>query len=112
MTTQSDMANCISKMLLLGMSLEDAIARSTVNPARAIHRESELGTLGVGRGADIAVFEMANGVFAFKDAWSKKNLGTKRLECVLTVRDGKLVFDRDGRGFPLWTTAGEYEVIQ
>jgi dihydroorotase len=112
MTSQSDMANCISKMLLLGMSLEDAIARSTANPARAIHRESELGTLGVGRGADIAVFELANGVFAFKDAWSKKNLGTKRLECVLTVRDGKLVFDRDGRGFPLWTTAGEYEVIQ
>ena len=25
--------------------------------------------------------------------------------------DGKLVFDREGLGFPLWSTAGEYEVI-
>ena len=111
LTSQSDMANCISKMMLLGMSLQDAVLRSTVNAARAIHRESELGTLGEGRIADIAVFQLSSGVFAFKDAWKMKNLGTRRLECVLTVRDGRLVFDRDGRGFPLWTAAGAYEVL-
>jgi dihydroorotase len=108
---QSDMPNCISKMMLLGMSLPDAILRSTVNPAKSIHRYPELGTLNQGAVADIAVFALPTGVFVFKDSWHVKRLGTKRLECVLTVRDGKLVFDRDGLGFPLWSTAGEYEVI-
>src|SRR5258708_18100774 len=74
---QSDMPNCMSKMMLLGMSLSDAVLRSTVNPAKAIKRYPELGTLGVGRGADIAVLELQNGVFAFKDAWPAKRLGTR-----------------------------------
>jgi dihydroorotase len=108
---QSDMPNCISKMMLLGMSLPDAILRSTVNPAKSIHRYPELGTLNQGAVADIAVFALPTGVFAFKDSWHVKRLGTRRLECVLTVRDGKLAFDRDGLGFPLWSAAGEYEVI-
>jgi len=108
---QSDMPNCISKMLLLGMSLPDAILRSTVNPARAIHRFPELGTLSENAVADVAVFALPSGIFAFKDSWHVKRLGTRRFECVLTVRDGKLVYDRDGLGFPLWTAAGAYEVI-
>ena len=40
------------------MRLQDAIARSTVNPARAIKRFPEIGTLGEGRVADLAVFEL------------------------------------------------------
>ena len=111
MIPQSDMANCISKLMNLGMKLQDAIARSTVNPARAIKRFPELGTLGEGKVADIAVFELKTGVFAFKDAWSKKLLGTQKLECVATIRNGRLVADLNGLGFPLWNTAGEYEVI-
>ena len=100
MIPQSDMPNCISKLLLLGMSLEDAIARSTVAPAKAIHRFPDLGTLGPGKEADVGVFALRTGVFAFKDAWGKKALGGRKLECVLTVRAGKIVFDLDGRSFP------------
>lgn len=112
MIQESDMPNCISKMMLLGMPLQRAIERSTVNPARAIHKFPELGTLAEGRVADIAVLQLRKGVFAFKDAWSKKRLGTQKLECVLTVRDGKIVFDLNGLSFPLWTAAGIYEVIE
>jgi dihydroorotase len=108
---ESDMPNCISKLMNLGMKLQDAILRSTVNPAKAISRFPELGTLGEGRTADIAVLELRSGVYAFKDAWQKKFIGTQKLECALTVRNGKVVYDRDGRGFPEWTKAGEYEVI-
>src|SRR5271165_3501294 len=50
---QSDMPNVMSKMMLLGMTLEDVILRSTVNPAKEIGRFPELGTLGVGSIADI-----------------------------------------------------------
>lgn len=103
MIPQSDMPNCISKMITLGMPLEDAIARSTVNPARAIRRFPEVGTMGEGSIADVSVFSMRDGVFAFKDAWGHKMLGTKKLECVLTVRAGRIVFDENGISRPLWS---------
>jgi len=111
MIQQSDMPNVMSKMMLLGMSLQDVVLRSTVNPAKEIGRYPEIGTLGVGRGADIAVFENQTGVFAFKDAWPAKKLAAHRLECVLTIRDGRIVYDRDGRTFPAWKSAGDYGVI-
>jgi dihydroorotase len=91
---QSDMPNVMSKMMLLGMSFQEVLVRSTVNPAKEIGRYPDLGTLGVGRVADIAVLEEQSGVFAFKDAWPARRLGTKRLECVLTVRGGKVVYER------------------
>ncbi|HEU0119059.1 MAG TPA: amidohydrolase/deacetylase family metallohydrolase [Bryobacteraceae bacterium] len=111
MMAESDMPNCISKMLNLGMPLYEAILRSTVNPAKAIHHFPEHGTLSEGSVADVAVFALRKGVFAYKDAWSHKALGNQKLECVLTIRNGEEVFDRDGRGFPEWTKAGKYEVI-
>jgi len=103
MLPQVNVPNCISKLMALGMTLPDAILRATVNPARAIKRFPELGTLGEGRGADIAVFELQSGVFALIDSAQKKLMATQRLECVLTVRDGKVVHDVNGLSFPLWS---------
>jgi len=94
---QSDMPNVMSKMMLLGMSFQEVLVRSTMNPAKEMGRYPELGTLGVGRVADIAVIEEQSGVFAFKDSWPAKRLGTKRLEAVLTMRDGKVVYERPSR---------------
>jgi len=112
MLPQVTMPNCISKLMALGMQLSDAIRRSTEAPARAIHRYPELGTLGEGRVADIAVFKLQHGTFALKDSWNAKLLATRQLECVLTIRNGELVYDLDGLAFPLWSTAGDYEVIR
>ncbi|MBI3696186.1 MAG: amidohydrolase/deacetylase family metallohydrolase [Acidobacteria bacterium] len=69
--------NCISKLMSLGMTLPDAIRRVTVNPAQAIHRFPEIGTLEEGRTADIAVFALETGAFAFADSRYRKNLGTR-----------------------------------
>jgi dihydroorotase len=93
---EPDMPNCMSKMMALGMSLGDAVLRSTVNPAKEIARYPELGTLGVGAGADVTVLDLRSGVFALKDSWGAKRLTTKRLECALTIRAGKIVYERDG----------------
>jgi len=98
------MPNVMSKMILLGMKLEDVIFRSTVTPAKEIGRYPELGTLGQGKTADIAVLENQHGVFAYKDSWPAKKLANQRLDCVLTIRDGKIVYDRDGRSFPAWSS--------
>lgn len=99
---QVDMPNCMSKLMNLGMGLNEAVMRSTVSPAKAIRKFPELGTLGQGKGADIAVFDLEKGVFAFMDARRNKLLGKERLHCVLTVRDGKIVFDENGLSFPPW----------
>ena len=62
-----NMADCISKLINLGMPLAEAIQRATVNPAKAIRKYPELGTLGEGRAADIAAWQMQEGAFAFID---------------------------------------------
>jgi dihydroorotase len=97
--TQSDMPNCMSKMLTLGMELKEIVYRSTVTPARAINHFPEIGTLGEGREADIAVLALEEGVFAYHDAWEMKRLGTRRIANVLTIRSGEIVYDRDARSF-------------
>jgi dihydroorotase len=112
MMQQADMPNCMSKLMNLGMTLQDAVIRSTVAPAKAIHRFPALGTLGLDRTADIAVLQLQRGVFAFKDAWGKKLLGAQKLEAVMTIRDGKVAYDVKGLAYPRWQDAGEYMVIQ
>src|SRR5437867_32915 len=111
MGPESDLANCISKMLLLGMKLPDAIRRATARPAEILRRFPELGSLAEGRAADVAVFELRHGVFAYKDALQMKRLGTERLVAVLTLRDGRVVYDLNGLAFPEWKDAGRYERI-
>src|SRR3954463_3955987 len=60
------MNNVMSKFLSMGVPLEDVIRRSTVNPANEIHRP-ELGTLSVGKDADIAVLEEEHEKFGYID---------------------------------------------
>jgi predicted amidohydrolase len=83
-----------------------------MRPAQVIKKFPEIGTLSEGKVADIAVLALREGVFAFKDSWNVKRLGEKKLEAVATIRNGALVFDAEGRAFPEWTTAGDYEVIR
>jgi dihydroorotase len=94
---QSNMPDVMSKLMLLGISFDEVLVRATANPAKAIGRYPQLGTLGVGQVADIAVLEEETGVFVFKDSWPAKRLGTKRLENVLTIRAGKIVYERNPR---------------
>ena len=109
--SQPDMPNCISKMMRLGMPLREAIRRSTVIPAESIDKFPEIGTLGEGKIADIAVLAVERGIFSFKDAWGKKLMADRRAHAVLTVRNGEIVFDEDGLAFPLWSEAGDYDKI-
>lgn len=112
MGPKSDMANAITKMMSLGMELPEAIKRSTVAPAKAIGKFPEIGTLSVGKEADIAVFRVEEGVFALMDAWKKKRLARKYLSPILTVRAGAVVVDLEGLGSPEWQEAGEYVRVQ
>ena len=89
------MLNVMSKFLNLGMSLDDIILRSTSNPAHEIKRD-DLGTLSVGAEADVAVLKVERGSFGFTDSLGARMTGTQRLECELTLRAGKMVWDLNG----------------
>ena len=95
-----DMPTTLSKFLNLGMSLSDVIERATINPARAIHREESLGTLDVGREADLAVFEVIEGDHEFKDVNLISRRGSQRLFCRLAIRAGSIL-DPEEEGLPL-----------
>ena len=96
-----DLANVISKFLNMGMTIEDAVARTTVNPARVINRP-ELGNLSAGAEADVAVFSLRKGDFGFLDVRGTKLKGNQKLEAELTLRAGKVVWDLNGLAAPLW----------
>lgn len=95
-----DMLNVMSKFMLMGMNLKEVIAASTWHPAKAIKRE-ELGNLSVGAPADITVLEVREGRFGFFDYTGYKMEGDKKLECELTIRDGKIVYNLNGIANPI-----------
>ena len=84
-----DMPSVMSKFLHLGMSLEDVILKSTWIPAQAIDQGANLGTLKKGTVADIFVFELAEGSFAFEDTHLRTEQGSRRITPVLTIKGGK-----------------------
>jgi dihydroorotase len=96
-----DQLNVMSKFLNMGMDLQQVIRASTWTPAQVIHRE-ELGSLSVGSGADVAIFSLQKGKFGFIDSSGFRLDGTQKLQCELTIRDGKVVYDYNGISRPAW----------
>lgn len=86
-----DFPNCLSKFLLLGMSLDQVIACGTSNAARTIDAFKDRGTLKVGAPADVAILELREGNFDFVDNYKNVRMGRQRLFPSATVLGGKLV---------------------
>ncbi|MBM3402201.1 MAG: amidohydrolase/deacetylase family metallohydrolase [Bacteroidetes bacterium] len=96
-----DMANVMSKFLVMGMSIQDVILRSTWNPANVI-QHPELGHLSVGAEADVTVFNIREGKFGYMDARGAVFNGTKKIEAELTLMAGKVAWDLNGLSAPQW----------
>lgn len=98
------MTNVLSKFLAMGVPLQDLIQRSTVNPAREIRRP-ELGTLSVGKDADVAVLEEQHGDFGYIDCGAAKMKGNVKLVARMTVRAGRILYDPTGLSMVEWEKA-------
>ena len=96
-----DIVNVMSKFLNLGMPLEEVVLKSTWNPARFIRREKH-GHLSVGAPADVAVLRLDRGSFGFIDTDKMLMKGTQRLACEMTVLDGNVMWDLNGRASDPW----------
>jgi len=86
-----DFPNVMSKFLMLGMPLDQVIARATGNPARVFKVFAGRGTLNVGSPADVAVLELRDGTFEFVDNYQNKRTGRQRLFPAGTVLGGMRV---------------------
>jgi dihydroorotase len=98
------MAQTMSKFLAMGMPFAEVVQRSTSNPAQLIGRP-DLGTLSPGAAADIAVFQILQGAFRFADCGKACISGSQKLECRLTVRAGRVLYDPTGLTMPDWEQA-------
>jgi dihydroorotase len=81
------------KFLMLGLALEEVLARITVRPARAIGAV-ELGSLAVGAPADLAVLELRDEAHPLTDSPGEIRLAPQRLICHLTVANGRVIYER------------------
>ena len=86
-----DLATTVMKFVHLGLSLDDAIARATVYPARAMGVAEEVGGLRVGMAADVAAFELQEGQFSFYDAADVVRTARQRLAPRVVVKSGRVV---------------------
>ncbi|MEO6187283.1 MAG: amidohydrolase/deacetylase family metallohydrolase [Ginsengibacter sp.] len=84
--------NVLSVFLAMGLDMSQVISRSTWEPAKVIKHE-ELGNLSVGSIADIAVLSLRQGKFGFRDIAGNKLAGSQKLECELTIKDGRIIYD-------------------
>ena len=96
-----NMLNVMSKVLNLGVPLSDVIKMSTLNPANQM-RQTHLGHLSEGAVADVAVLRLDHGRFGLVDAQGSRFDATQLLECELTLREGAVVWDLNGRTKPDW----------
>jgi dihydroorotase len=106
-----DVLNVMSKLLNIGMSLQDVVTRATWNPAREIKR-TDLGSLTPGGAADLAVLRIEKGQFGFVDSYGARLRGTQKLVCEMTVRDGLVVWDLNGITREDWDKLGHYDKLQ
>jgi dihydroorotase len=102
--TVLNMTEVLSKFLAMGVPLAELIRRSTVNPAREIHRP-ELGTLSVGREADIAVLAELQGPFSYIDCGYARMDGQAKLVARMTIRGGRILYDPSGLSMVEWRKA-------
>jgi len=84
-----DFPNVMSKLLMFGMPLSQAIACATVNAARLFPAFDDRGTLNVGAPADVAILELRDGSFEFLDNYKGTRSGRQRLFPIATILNGK-----------------------
>ena len=97
-----DLPTCLSKFLLLGMSLPEVIRRATLEPARVLGMDDEIGSLRSGRRADLAVFRLVEGRFPLYDQTETMREGRYLLVNSLTMVGGRVLPDRGPLPRPDW----------
>ena len=85
-----DLPTTLTKFLSLGLTIEQIIPRCTINAAQAVGWQDRIGSLEVGREADIAVLQIADDPVTLRDSVGMEKLHKQRIAAKWTVRAGEL----------------------
>ena len=80
----------MSKFVNLGLTVEQVIEMTTINPARALGEEGRRGSLKPGMAADITVLELTKGDYCFVDGTGGERMqGDRLLEPRMVFKRGE-----------------------
>jgi dihydroorotase len=85
-----DMPATMTKLLALGMSLEQVIAACTVNAAKAIGWQDRLGRIEIGREADLSVLRLVDEPVTVQDCVGAELTASQHIAARWTVRAGEV----------------------
>lgn len=81
----------MSKLMAIGFDLEHVVRATTVQPARVLRMDDEIGTLAVGSRADISVLDLVREPWTFRDRLGESVQADQRLVPRLVVREGETI---------------------
>ena len=88
--TVHSMTEMMTRFLALGFTLEQVVEMCTINPAKALAEEDRLGSLGVGKQADISVLDIKEGDWLVYDVIGTSRKIDKAVVPVLAVKRGQV----------------------
>jgi dihydroorotase len=93
------LTQAMSSMLALGLSLEQVVPMVTSNPAAMLGMAGEIGSLAVGRVADVSVLDDVRGRFLLRDNDQNEVVAERLLQPVFCLRAGER-FEADASILP------------
>lgn len=90
-----DLPTVLTKFLPMDLNFEQIIAKCTVNAARVVGWQDRIGSLEVGREADIAVLQIVDDPVNLRDSVGVERLHKQRIAARWTIRAGEVY---PGRG--------------
>ncbi len=85
------LAALMSKFMALGLSLDEVVKMSTINPARALSIDKQAGSLQCGMDADVSILEMLSGKWEMEDSIGQTMLTTSLLTPKTTIKSGLVI---------------------
>jgi len=82
------LSTTMSKIWALDVPLDQVIAMTTINPARAINKQDTYGSLSIGRPAEVSVLDIEEGPCTLSDG-NEELVAQRRLRAVGCLRNGK-----------------------
>jgi dihydroorotase len=88
--TVHSMTEMMTRFLGLGFTLQQVVTMSTLNPAKAVGADGRIGTLAVGRQADISVLDLKEGAWMVYDILGAGLAVDRAFAPALTVKRGEV----------------------
>ncbi len=88
--TVHSMTEMMTRFLAMGFTMNQVVEQCTINPARALGEQDRLGSLAVGKQADISVLEIKEGDWVVYDVLGGSRKVDRAVVPVLAVKKGQV----------------------